>query len=700
MKTLIEKHQQKNERRRRVQFNPEAQAYIQSQLNFVPGMNITSNTSVQQINQQARQNEKVEREIPKTRAEGSYRNVERRRKSGKTKDQEDTERDIKLATQPTWRSDVADALHYAGTGLSTVGGGLALLSNPITTGTALVGGIVGGRAVDKASQNLTGKTWAENVQEKLGLQTPTLAEFTNPGYFIGGGLGLKGKGALNYLIKADMPRFGYTPTTKYYFKPGYLGMNTVPLDKVLNPKLGLKLSDVEHFYKQYGNASTDELVNKGVLKPGPNGDFIVMIDGSPKGSYKNYFLANKKQFIQETPIQQETKPSIKMGEDRTKQLEAGWNKASQDIQGMKSEVSPYIIKQDDPLALTLQQQAQQVRSTQGQIEQPFTNFYLNQNPKQSKLVEKIAEGYDGIPRDVSGNPMIITATDINGNPVNRRDVLLNSVLAYFDKNNASKANYYLTQDQPFMQTFRGSQPRLDPQTLLPKGDTPGVGTKAFGDLNFSTDNLLAAANYSHVLTPEQFLYVMQQMRKQGIPITRQNIDYGMSLVESIMKEQVDKGVKLGQFSKEFRTGLKVPRSSEARGAGETDAKRIPSMFTANDTPNPSEWSNYINNLIRYSRFFGPNQGHGGLRSVMIRRPQAIHKFDVNNRKFDNLGIKVDGKVFNTASDLQKHAAENYWKGIDLYNIKDPLPMNTYGTPQNYYFYGFGMKKGGKLIKRK
>jgi hypothetical protein len=40
--------------------------------------------------------------------------------------------------------------------------------------------------------------------------------------------------------------------------------------------------------------------------------------------------------------------------------------------------------------------------------------------------------------------MIVTATDINGNPVNQRDVLLNSVLAYFDKNNASKANYYLT----------------------------------------------------------------------------------------------------------------------------------------------------------------------------------------------------------------------------------------------------------------
>ena len=23
----------------------------------------------------------------------------------------------------------------------------------------------------------------------------------------------------------DMPRFGYAPTTKYYFKPGYLGVN-------------------------------------------------------------------------------------------------------------------------------------------------------------------------------------------------------------------------------------------------------------------------------------------------------------------------------------------------------------------------------------------------------------------------------------------------------------------------------------------
>jgi hypothetical protein len=36
---------------------------------------------------------------------------------------------------------------------------------------------------------------------------------------------------------------------------------------------------------------------------------------------------------------------------------------------------------------------------------------------------------------------------------------------------------------------------------------------------------------------------------------------------------------------------------------------------------------------------------------MIRRPQAIHKFDVSGKDFDKLGIEVDGKVFNTASDL-------------------------------------------------
>ena len=46
---------------------------------------------------------------------------------------------------------------------------------------------------------------------------------------IGGVVGARaaklGKAALSNLIRMDMPRFGYAPTTKYYFKPGYLGVN-------------------------------------------------------------------------------------------------------------------------------------------------------------------------------------------------------------------------------------------------------------------------------------------------------------------------------------------------------------------------------------------------------------------------------------------------------------------------------------------
>lgn len=63
MGKLIEKHQQSNGRGRGIiQFSPGTQAYIQSQLNFIPGMNTTSNSSVQQVNQQARQQEKVKKD--------------------------------------------------------------------------------------------------------------------------------------------------------------------------------------------------------------------------------------------------------------------------------------------------------------------------------------------------------------------------------------------------------------------------------------------------------------------------------------------------------------------------------------------------------------------------------------------------------------------------------------------------------------
>ena len=63
MRKLIEKHQQSNGKGRGIiQLSPEAQAYIQSQLNFIPGMNTTSNSSIQQANQRVKQQEKVDKD--------------------------------------------------------------------------------------------------------------------------------------------------------------------------------------------------------------------------------------------------------------------------------------------------------------------------------------------------------------------------------------------------------------------------------------------------------------------------------------------------------------------------------------------------------------------------------------------------------------------------------------------------------------
>ena len=57
------------------------------------------------------------------------------------------------------------------------------------------------------------------------------------GGVVGAGAAKLGKAALSNLIRMDMPRFGYTPTTQYYVKPVYIGMNAVPIgdasDKIL-----------------------------------------------------------------------------------------------------------------------------------------------------------------------------------------------------------------------------------------------------------------------------------------------------------------------------------------------------------------------------------------------------------------------------------------------------------------------------------
>ena len=151
------------------------------------------------------------------------------------------EESYKSKKETKWMRQTADMLHAAGVGLTTAGlaGGLALA--PVATVGGLIGGVVGEKAVDKGLEFLAEKTgsdvksWKDLTQNYLGW-SPTLQMLTNPGTLLGGAVGTKGaqlgKGAIDYLIAMDMARYGYTPTTRYYFKPGYLGVNSGPIGKV------------------------------------------------------------------------------------------------------------------------------------------------------------------------------------------------------------------------------------------------------------------------------------------------------------------------------------------------------------------------------------------------------------------------------------------------------------------------------------
>jgi len=77
---------------------------------------------------------------------------------------------------------------------------------------------------------------------------------SNPGTLIGGGIGAKGaqlsKGAMDYLIAMDMARHGHTPTTKYYFKPGYIGMNFTPVEKLFEVNRWNRLRNPKYVTEQ------------------------------------------------------------------------------------------------------------------------------------------------------------------------------------------------------------------------------------------------------------------------------------------------------------------------------------------------------------------------------------------------------------------------------------------------------------------
>lgn len=135
----------------------------------------------------------------------------------------------------------ANTAHMIGTLATGAGTAGLLLTNPATALGAITGGVVGEKAVDYGLDKLADATgsnvrsWKDLTDKYLGW-SPTLQMLTNPGTIIGGGIGAKGaqlsKGAMDYLIAMNNLNKGLPLTTRYYFKPGYLGANSGPIGKI------------------------------------------------------------------------------------------------------------------------------------------------------------------------------------------------------------------------------------------------------------------------------------------------------------------------------------------------------------------------------------------------------------------------------------------------------------------------------------
>lgn len=195
-------------------FSPELAAQLEAQLRqgHVARSDTTARVSSGQTTQQVRRKKEMEDTVPKTRAEGRQRAAEKawerreqRRKSGKTIDQESSERAIAEATKPTGYTKLADFFHQLGEAAMADALIMSGIVNPIRTAFSVVGGALGGNAVDKTMQNLTksdekpeGQTWSEWVNDKLGLrQGHMVGQLSNPGILLGGVVGYKTPGAIN-----------------------------------------------------------------------------------------------------------------------------------------------------------------------------------------------------------------------------------------------------------------------------------------------------------------------------------------------------------------------------------------------------------------------------------------------------------------------------------------------------------------------
>lgn len=207
----------------------------------------TSKVSSGKTSSEVKKDKKTEDSVPKTVGEGRERRVENQKKTGKTLEQSSSERDIKLATKPTWQAQTADVLEQVGNGLSAAALGGFALTNPVGAAGAVIGAVGANKLADKITSELTKpktglltseyenhySSFADYLQHELGLRSRGLTAFANPATWIGGTVGSKGanaaKGLVGELIKMDMPRYGFEPTTTYQFEPSSAGTFGTPV---------------------------------------------------------------------------------------------------------------------------------------------------------------------------------------------------------------------------------------------------------------------------------------------------------------------------------------------------------------------------------------------------------------------------------------------------------------------------------------
>ena len=402
-----------------------------------------------------------------------------------------------------------------------------------------------------------------------------------------------------------------------------------------------------------------------------------------------------------------------------------WNSAEKSVSKDIAEI-PIIRRQyDDVTRTNMQSFANEILTDEGKVKYPLWWHYLKNNPEQMDRMKRIANGLENIPDELITSKSAMLRP-YPGRKFDPNDIVhffdpedpqigLSTVMAFHDPKNYARILEMSKGKEPLiMQSFRGTQPILD-ENLLPVGDLSKEQlTGIYGNYLYSTNAPDAAANYAHNLTHGQMQYVLDQLRHSGIPLTKQNIEYALSLTDNIIGLELDKGFKLGLHAPEFHYGLRVPRTASNRGAHGIERIGVKSVLGKDEaidwweTPEMEQlFNNWVSDQYRYSRFFGPYQGYGGINTVLTNGRIVPWEYNAGKAYHNELvgAFKpykntIDGQLKNPKSvkRLQMHA-ENYGvPGMYIYNVYDPLWMNSYGTAPGHYLYGFGMKKGGKLLK--